>query len=129
MAPRPDSSLTRRESQVMDIVYELEEATAKEIQERMPNPPSYSAVRAVLTRLVEQGHLKYRQSGPRYVYAPAAGKKRVRQAALRKLIDTFFDGSPVRTLSALIDMSSRDLTDDELAQLEQAIAAAREKEK
>lgn len=129
MAPRPDSSLTRRESQVMDVVYELEEATAKEIQERMPNPPSYSAVRAVLTRLVEQGHLKYRQSGPRYVYAPAAGKKRVRQAALRKLIDTFFDGSPVRTLSALIDMSARDLTDDELAQLEQAIAAAREKEK
>jgi len=129
MAPRPDSSLTRRESQVMDVVYELEEATAKEIQERMPNPPSYSAVRAVLTRLVEQGHLKYRQSGPRYVYAPAAGKKRVRQAALRKLVDTFFDGSPVRTLSALIDMSARDLTDDELAQLEQAIAAAREKEK
>ena len=129
MAPKPESGLTRRESQVMDVVYELEEATAKEIQERMPNPPSYSAVRAVLTRLVEQGQLKYRQSGPRYVYAPAAGKKRVRQAALRKLVDTFFDGSPVRTLSALIDMSARDLTDDELAQLEQAIAAAREKEK
>lgn len=129
MALKPESSLTRRESQVMDAVYELEEATAKEIQERMPNPPSYSAVRAVLTRLVEQGHLKHRQSGPRYVYAPAGGKRRARQAALRKLVDTFFDGSPIRTMNALIDISGRELTDEELAQLEEAITAAREKEK
>lgn len=129
MVPKPHPGLTRRESQAMDIVHELEEASAKEVQERMPNPPSYSAVRAVLTRLVEQGHLKYRQSGPRYVYAPAAGKKRARQAALRKLVDTFFEGSPVRTMNALIDLSARELSDAELAALEEAIAAAREKEK
>lgn len=129
MVPKPHPGLTRRESQAMDIVYELEQASAKEVQERMPNPPSYSAVRAVLTRLVEQGHLKYRQSGPRYVYAPAAGKQRARRAALRKLMDTFFEGSPVRTLNALIDLSARELSDAELAALEKAIAAAREKEK
>lgn len=129
MTLKPESGLTRRESQVMDAVYELEEATAKEVRERMPNPPSYSAVRAVLTRLVEQGHLKVRQSGPRYVYAPAGGKKRARQAALRKLVDTFFDGSPIRTMNALIDMSARQLSDAELEQLEAAIAAAKEKEK
>lgn len=129
MTPKPESGLTRRESQAMDAVHELGEATAKEVQERMPNPPSYSAVRAVLARLVEQGHLKYRQSGPRYVYLPAGGKKRARQAALRKLVDTFFDGSPIRTMNALIDMSARELSDEELAQLEEAIAAAREKEK
>lgn len=129
MALKPESDLTRRESQVMDAVYELEEATAKEVMERIPNPPSYSAVRAVLTRLVEQGHLKVRQSGPRYVYTPAGGKKRARQAALRKLVDTFFEGSPLRTMTALIDMSARQLSDEELEQLQQAIAAAREKEK
>src|SRR5690606_619535 len=113
---------------MMDIVYELEEATAREIRARMADAPSDSAVRAVLTRLVEQGHLKYRQSGPRYVYAPAAGKKRARQAALRKLVDLFVDGSPVRTMTALIDMSARNLSDEELAELEAALAAARERE-
>lgn len=126
---KPETGLTRRESQAMDAVYELGEATAKEVLERIPNPPSYSAVRAVLTRLVEQGHLKVTQSGPRYVYSPAAGKKRARQAALRKLVDTFFDGSPLRTMTALIDMSARQLSDAELEELERAIAAAREKEK
>jgi len=113
----------------MDAVYELEEATAKEVRERMPNAPSDSAVRAVLTRLVERGLLKVRQAGPRYVYSPAAGKKRVRQAALRKLVDTFFEGSPIGTMNALIDMSARELSDAELAQLEKAIADAREKER
>src|SRR5690606_20639807 len=78
-------SLTRRESQVMDVIYELGEATAREVQERLPKPPSYSAVRAGLSRLVEQGHLKYRESGPRYVYVLASGRKKERQAALRKL--------------------------------------------
>jgi BlaI family transcriptional regulator, penicillinase repressor len=126
---RPHSGLTRRETQVMDAVYELEEATAKEVRERLPNAPSYSAVRAVLTRLVEQGLLKYREAGPRYVYSLAAGKGRARQAALRKLIDTFFDGSAVRTMNALIGMSARQLSDDELKQLADAIAAAREKER
>lgn len=129
MALTPESSLTRRERQVMDAIYELGEATAKEVHERIPNPPSYSAVRAVLTRLVEQGHLKVRQAGPRYVYTPAGGKKRARQAALRKLVDTFFDGSPIRTITALIDMSAKQLSDEEIEELERAIAAAREKEK
>lgn len=123
---KPDN-LTRRESQVMDVVYELEEATAKEVQQRLPNPPSYSAVRAVLSRLVEQGHLKYRESGPRYVYTAAAGKKRIRQAALRKVVDTFFDGSPLRTMNALLGISARELSKEELDELARAIAAATEK--
>jgi BlaI family transcriptional regulator, penicillinase repressor len=124
---RPPTGLTRRETQVMDVIYELEEANAKEVQDRLPNAPSYSAVRAVLTRLVEQGLLKYREAGPRYVYSAAAGKGRARQAALRKLIDTFFEGSTVRTMNALIGMSARQLSDDELKQLADAISAAREK--
>lgn len=114
--------LTRRERQVMDVVYELEEATAKEIQERLPKAPSYSAVRAVLSRLVEQGHLKYRESGPRYLYAAAAGKKKIRDSALQRLVDTLFGGSPLRTMNALIDMSGSKLSKDEIDELAKIIA-------
>ena len=121
----PDT-LTRRERQVMDAIYEMEEATAREVQRRLPNPPSYSAVRAVLTRLVEQGLLRYRQAGPRYVYTAAAGRKRARQAALRKVVDTFFDGSPLRTMNALLGISAGDLSKEQLDELARAIADASE---
>jgi len=120
-------TLTRRERQVMDAVYALGEATAKEVQQRIPDPPSYSAVRAVLTRLVDQGHLKYRESGPRYVYTAAVGRKRVGQAALKKIVDTFFDGSPLRTMNALLGISADELSKDELEELAKAIQQAREK--
>jgi predicted transcriptional regulator len=122
-------TLTRRERQAMDAVCALGEATAKEVQQRMPNPPSYSAVRAVLSRLVEQGHLKYRESGPRYVYTAAAGRKRVGQAALRKLVDTFFDGSPLRTMNALLGLSAAELSKEELDELAKTIEQARERNK
>ncbi len=122
-------TLTRRERQVMDAVCELGEATGKEVQRRLPDPPSYSAVRAVLTRLVEQGHLKYRESGRRYVYAPAAGRKRVGQAALRKLVDTFFEGSPLRTMNALLGLSADELSAQELEELAKAIEQAKERSK
>lgn len=121
----PDT-LTRRERQVMDAIYEMEEATAREVQRRLPNPPSYSAVRAVLTRLVEQGLLRYRQAGPRYVYSAAAGRKRARQAALRKVVDTFFDGSPLRTMNALLGISAGDLSKEQMDELARAIADATE---
>ncbi len=119
-------SLTRRERQVMDAVHELEEATARAVQERLPDPPSYSAVRAVLTRLVERGLLKYREVGPRYVYSAAAGKNRVRQAALRKVVDTFFGGSPLRTMNALLGISANDLSQEQIDELAKAIAEAGE---
>lgn len=122
-------NLTRRERQVMEAIYELGEATGKEVQARLSGEPSYSAVRAVLSRLVEQGHLKYRQSGPRYVYMAAAGKKRIRQAALRRIVDTFFDGSPLHTMNALLDISARKLSKEELDELAQAIADAAERNK
>jgi BlaI family transcriptional regulator, penicillinase repressor len=121
--------LTRRESQAIEIVYELQQATARDVRERLPNPPSYSAVRAVLTRLVDQGHLKYRADGPRYVYAPAAPRRRLGQAALRKVVDTFFDGSPLRTMNALLGISARKLSKEELDELARTIADAAEKEK
>lgn len=123
-------SLTRREQQVMDVICELEEATAKEVRARLPDPPSYSAVRAVLSRLVDRGHLKYREQGPRYVYTAAIGKQRMRQAALRKIVNTFFDGSPLRTMNALLGISANQLSKEELDQLAEAIEqAAREKDR
>lgn len=118
------SNLTRREQQVMDVIYELDEATAKEVRARLADPPSYSAVRAVLSRLVEQGHLKFREVGPRYVYSPALGRKRLRQAALRKVMDTFFEGSPLRTMNALLGISASDLSREELEELAQAVERA-----
>ncbi len=120
-------NLSRRERQVMDAIYEMEEATAKEVQQRLPNPPSYSAVRAVLSRLVERGHLKYREIGPRYFYRAAEGNKKIRQAALRKVMDTFFEGSPVRTMNALLGISADATSREELDELAKTIAEAAEK--
>lgn len=119
-------SLTRRERQILDVVYRLEEATAKEIRLELPDPPSYSAVRAVLSRLVERGDLKYRQSGPRYVYSAAESRQKLRQAALRRIIDTFFDGSPLHTINALLGISAKKLTKEELDELAKIIAEAAE---
>lgn len=122
--PRSDK-LSRRERQVMNAIYELEEATAKEVQARLPDPPSYSAVRAVLTRLVDLGQLKYRESGPRYVYRAAEPRKQLRQKALRNTIDTFFGGSPVHMMHALLGISGDELSREELEELSKAIAKAR----
>lgn len=119
--------LSRRERQVMDVVYELEEASAKDIQGKLPDAPSYSAVRAVLARLVEMGELRYRESGPRYLYRPVEPKKKARQGILKRTVDTFFEGSPARMMHALLDESDTRLTRDELDQLARTIEAARER--
>lgn len=119
--------LSRRERQVMDAVYELEEASAKEVQAKIAEPPSYSAVRAVLTRLVEAGELKYRESGLKYVYRAAVPRRKLRQSALRKTIDTFFEGSPANMMHALLGVSARELSREELDEIAEAIEAAREK--
>jgi len=124
--PEPDQ-LSRRERQAMDVIYELGEATAREVQQRLPNAPSYSAVRAVLTRLVEQGHLRYRESGPRYVYKAVEQRTRLRTAALRKTVDTFFGGSVAHAINALLGISAKDLSQEELDELARAIEAARER--
>jgi len=119
--------LSRRERQVMDVIYELGEATAREVQERLPNAPSYSAVRAVLTRLVDQGQLRYRESGPRYVYKAAEQRTRIRAAALRRTVDTFFEGSAAHAINALLGISATELSREELDELAKAIEAARER--
>ncbi len=117
-------SLTRREREVMNIVHELGSATAAQIQERMPDPPSNAAVRSVLRILVERGHLGYEQDGPRYVYSPTVPIQRTRSSALRQVLRVFFGGSVEGAMAALIDMEESKLTEEERERMRTMIERA-----
>ena len=93
--------LSRRERQIMEIVYRLGEATAAQILEAIDDPPSYSAIRALLRILVDKQHLQHRADGPRYVYAPVVSRSKARSAALAGVVDNFFEGSAVRAAESL----------------------------
>ena len=118
-------NLSRRERQIMDIIYELNEATAAQVLERLPNPPSYSAVRALLRVLEEKGHLSHKQDGPRYVFVPTLPRDEARENALKHLINTFFDGSTEKVVAALLDISDEKLSEDDYQRLSQLIENAR----
>ena len=122
-----DESLSRRERQIMDIVYRAGQATAAQILAEMSNPPSYSAIRALLRILVDKKHLQYREDGPRYVYSPTVPRQKARARALARVVDTFFDGSALSAASALLGSSQRKLTTDELDELSALIDAARKR--
>jgi predicted transcriptional regulator len=127
--PDPDeliSELSRRERQIMDFVYQNGRATAAEVQANLPDPPSYSAVRAMLRVLEEKGHVRHLQDGPRYVYVPSVARERAKRSALRHVVRTFFDGSPEEVVAALLDDRSAKLSDDELDRLARLIARARQ---
>ena len=118
-------ALSRREREIMDIVYGLGSATAAEVLEGMPDPPGYSAVRAMMRILEDKGHLTHRHDGPRYVYTPVVPRSAASQSALRQLVQTFFDGSAPQAAAALLDMSDSRLTSDEAAQLTRLIEKAK----
>jgi BlaI family penicillinase repressor len=117
--------LSRRERQVMDIVYAEGEATVNEVQDRLPDPPSYSAVRSTMRILESKGHLVHAQEGPRYVYSPAVPREAARKAALRHLVSTFFDGSPELAAVALLRMEDTELSAPELERLAERIEEAK----
>ena len=110
-------TLSRRERQIMDILYRLGSATAAEVQEHLPEAPSYSAVRALLRILEDKGHLKHEYDGPRYVYAPIVSRPIAQKSALKQIVRTFFDGSASQAVAALLDMSAKDLSETELEKL------------
>jgi predicted transcriptional regulator len=120
-----ERGLSRRERQIMDVVYRRGQATAAEVLEDLPDPPSYSAVRAMLRVLDEKGHLRHEQQGPRYVFLPTVPREQARRSALQQLVHTFFDGSTEQAVAALLDQSDRTLSDAELARLARLIAQAR----
>src|SRR6476660_6062871 len=117
--------LSRRERQILDILYQKGRATAAEVQADLPEPPSYSAVRALLRILEEKGHVKHEQDGPRYVYLPTVARDNAKRSALRHILQTFFDGSAEQAISALLDESSSNLSNDELNRLATLIDGAR----
>ncbi len=117
--------LSRRERQIMDILYRLGSATAAEIQENLPDAPSYSAVRSLLRILEEKGHLRHQYDGPRYIFTPIVSRPAAQKSALKQIVRTFFDGSATQAVAALLDMSARDLSDDELEKLGKLVDQAR----
>ena len=125
MAPdRPGYS--RRERQIMEILYRLQEASAQEVLEQMDDPPSYSAVRATLRVMEEKGYLVHREDGPRYLFRPKRSRGQARRRALRDLVDTFFGGSPGEMLATFLEQRGKDLDDADLAELEALVRKARE---
>jgi predicted transcriptional regulator len=110
-----DDQLSKRERQAMDIVYRLGKATAEEIQEEMPDSPSYSAVRALLSILVGKKLLKHTRESRRYVYELAISREKARDTALRKIMRTFFDGSPGKLVASLLETKDRKLPPEEIA--------------
>jgi predicted transcriptional regulator len=121
--------LSRRERQIMDVVYERERATAAEILAALPDPPSYSAIRATLRILEEKGHLRHEEENQRYVFLPVVTKKRASLPALRHLIDTFFEGRPERVVATLLDSTAGKLSAEELDRMAQMIERAKQERK
>ena len=121
----PATSLSRRERQIMDILYRRGSATAAEIKDDLPQAPSYSAVRAMLRILEEKGHLRHHSDGPRYIFTPVVSRPAAQKSALKQMIRTFFDGSATQAVAALLDMSARNLSDDELDQLSKLVEEAK----
>jgi len=124
MSKRP--ALSRRERQIMEVVYRRGAATASDVQADLPSPPSYSAVRALLRILEEKGHLKHDDDGTRYVYRPTVPRQKAGSQALDSLVQTFFGGSAGMAAAALLDDASRSMSDDELDQLASLVRARKE---
>jgi len=119
--------LSRRERQIMDVLISKGEASAKDVQEALPNPPGYSAVRALIAKMVEKGQVEYRQDGAKHIYSATQDIKVVRMSAMKRLVNTFFGGSTVEAVTGLLDAHSSELTDDQLDVLERKIAVAKKR--
>ncbi|MCW5981407.1 MAG: BlaI/MecI/CopY family transcriptional regulator [Bryobacteraceae bacterium] len=127
MAEPIQPKLSRRERQIMDILYKLERATAAEVLAALPDQPSYSTVRAQLRVLEGKGHVRHEEHGLRYVFAPVVPREKVRQSALRHLVETFFEGSTEKVVAALLGGNSKP-SDEELARLSELIDEAKKGE-
>ncbi len=127
---KPSSGgLSRRERQIMDVIYRRGRATAADVLAELPDPPSYSAVRAMLRVLEEKGHVRHEEQGARYVFLPVVPREKARRSALKQLVQTFFDGSTEQAVAALIDLSASKLSDQDLDRLAEFIEQARKLER
>lgn len=119
------SGLSRRERQIMDILYRQGKASALLVREAMPDAPSYSAVRAMLRVLEDKGHVKHQAEGLKYVYVPTVTRDKAKRSAVKHLLDTFFKESPEQVVAALLDVSSTRLTREELDRMSEMIEKAK----
>ena len=119
------TNLSRRERQIMDVIYREGQATATEVLAAIPDPPGYSAVRAMLRVLENKGHLRHVPDGTRYVYRPTLARERAGKPALENVLDTFFDGSTEKAVAALLDLSRSELSSQDLDRLSELIEQAR----
>ena len=120
-----DNQLSRRERQIMDALFEAGELSAQEVRDAIPEAPSYSAVRALLAKLVDKKLVDFREDGPRYIYFPVIAQEEARSSALQKLLKTFFGGSTAAAVNALLGMNQDKLSREEVAQLQDAIDKAK----
>ena len=121
--------LSRRERQIMDILYQRGKSSASEVLAAMPDAPGYSAVRAMLRVLEEKGHVKHQAEGLKYVYVPTVARDRAKRSAVKHLLDTFFKDAPDQVVAALLDVSSTRLTRAELDRMAEMIDRAKEEGK
>jgi predicted transcriptional regulator len=119
------ASLTRRERQIMDILFRRGRATAAEVMEELPGEPSYSTVRTQLRVLEEKGHVRHEDDGVRFVYSPAVARHAARKSALRHVIDTFFDGSAEKAVAALLGGEGAKLSEEQLDRIADLISKAK----
>jgi predicted transcriptional regulator len=124
-----EAGLSRRERQIMDILFTLGRASGTEIQERLPDRPGYSGVRTILRVLERKGHIRHVEEGLRYVYLPVVGRETATRSAMDRLVTTFFDGSVKAAAAAFLDPSMNGLTDADLRELERMIRAARKEQR
>jgi BlaI family transcriptional regulator, penicillinase repressor len=117
--------LSRRERQILDVLYQAGRATAAEVQQAMPSAPSYSAVRTLLRILEDKGHVRHEQDGSRYVYLPIVARDAAKRSALRHLLNTFFEGSTTQAIAALLDEDASRLSQADWERLNSAIKRAR----
>jgi len=121
--------LSRRERQIMDIIYQKGEATVAEVRELLPDPPSYSSVRALLSVLEKKEYLKHKEQGRRYTYYPTVALDRAKRSALKHLMETFFDDSAERVMAALLNIRGTSLSEKELERMARLIEEAKKEGK
>jgi predicted transcriptional regulator len=122
---RDQATLTRRERQIMDILYKRGRATAGDVMEDLPGDPHYSTVRTQLRVLEGKGHVTHEEQGLRYIYMPAVPRRAARKSALRHLVDTFFDGSAEQVVAAVLGGEGSKVSDEELDRIAELVAKAR----
>lgn len=125
MSTAKHPALSKRERQIMDLLYRLGRATAAEIRESLPGEPSDSTVRTQLRVLEEKGHVRHEEHGLRFIYLPTVPRHAARKSALNHLVETFFDGSPAKAVTTLLGSDASRLSDDDLDRIAELIASAR----